>query len=209
MKKASLTLLLCIVICLAFGQKQLPSKWPLNPAEAKLAEKYHECLHRNKYSPPQRLKIYPFNNSAEVRLVSFNSFDGPKYRTEKTDPDTVKHYPFYDHKIDTTQFIETKKLTRNQINKLTDILYNVGYRGTNYIIDQASCYEPRNAILFIDAKGSIYAYIEICFECQRYHLSSRKIKVGDFCEQKYQMIKNFFGSAGIEFGITKTEHGKS
>ena len=41
------------------------------------------------------------------------------------------------------------------------------------------------------------AFIEICFMCSRTEVeSSEKINLGEMCDQKMQMIKNFFKGGG-------------
>ena len=85
----------------------------------------------------------------------------------------------------------------------TDIFYNYGFRGTTYTISEASCYNPRNAILFLDSRGKAIEFIEICFECSRILESSEKVNVGDLCDQKMDMLKELFKNVGIEYGITK------
>jgi hypothetical protein len=52
----------------------------------------------------------------------------------------------------------------------------------------------------MDANGKVTQYIELCFECQRSYLSSRKIKNAIYCEQKYELLKNYFLSQGIKYG---------
>jgi hypothetical protein len=64
----------------------------------------------------------------------------------------------------------------------------------------SGCYEPRNGIVFVDSKENVFAYIEICFECQQHRFSSRRIKPWDNCEQKYNMLRHFFADQGIKFG---------
>ena len=48
--------------------------------------------------------------------------------------------------------------------------------------------------------GKAFEFIELCFECSGLRLSSEKIKTGEFCDQKYEMIKDFFLRHGVEFG---------
>jgi hypothetical protein len=65
------------------------------------------------------------------------------------------------------------------------------------------CYNPRNAILFLDRNGKVFESIEICFECQKTKESSEKILFGQMRDEKMNMLKQFFKSAGIVYGITK------
>lgn len=65
------------------------------------------------------------------------------------------------------------------------------------------CYNPRNAILFIDSQGKAFEFIEICFECERAITGSDKISLGGMCDQKMGMLKLFFKSNKVEYGITE------
>lgn len=85
---------------------------------------------------------------------------------------------------------------------MTDILYNNVYRGFFFTI-QSSCYSAKNAIIFLDKKGKLISFIEISFECESSRKSSKKVIAGDFCNQKYNLLKQFFNRSGIQFGITK------
>jgi len=92
-------------------------------------------------------------------------------------------------------------LSKQDINKLTDLLFNYGYRSKKYgvVEDRMSCYDPHNAILFFNDKRKVIAYIEICFDCLRMQFSSNKIHIGEKCTEKINMLKNFFTSTGIKF----------
>jgi hypothetical protein len=215
MKKATLVLLFCMAMSVAFGQKRDRAYHGPTKAQERQWELNHQCLHRNKYTVAQRLKFYPFNKAAVIKLVSFEDYSAGPYPKHHINGDTTKRVntdsifetkvPFKDNRVNYTAFKEIKAVNKVRLNKLTDILYNVGYAGPKFIEDEVACYNPRNAILFIDAKGQTFAFIEICFECQKFRVSSEKIKMGEFCEQKYDLIKAYFKSAGIELGITRLE----
>jgi hypothetical protein len=99
-----------------------------------------------------------------------------------------------------------KSITFSHVDILTDILYNYGYGGPVYIGSEPLCYNPKNAILFLDRNGKVFEYVEICFECQKTKESSEKILLGQMCDEKMNMLKQFFKKIGIEFGITKVLH---
>ncbi|RKR80860.1 hypothetical protein BDD43_0997 [Mucilaginibacter gracilis] len=184
----------------------------LTEAETKVEQYKAGCVHRNTYSAVQRLKFYPFNKATKVELVSFIGMSARNvlvyvYDVDSAEQEPLKKikywkYPFDDYKADTSQFIESKLLDKVQINKLTDILYNIGERKANkYPYAGYKCYEPRNAIVFINAEGKIFAYIEICFECKQIKIRPEKMKIGDFCDDKISIFKTYFASAGILYGI--------
>jgi len=61
-------------------------------------------------------------------------------------------------------------------------------------------YNPANAILFLDKKDSVFAFIETCFQCWAYRVSKKKINMGDECTDKYELVKNFFLRNEIRVG---------
>ena len=150
---------------------------PPNPNSFKL-----RCVHTNIYIEKQRLAFYPFNKASRVKLISFKD----TINTEISDGKT-KNY-------------EVVTLNRQQMVKLTDILYNYTFRGKKYE-EEANCYVPRNAIIFCDDQNVEFERIELCFECNQYKKSSDKIIMGDFCVGKYELLKNLFRKAGIKYGV--------
>jgi hypothetical protein len=171
------------------------------PTEMQLQQedKNHSCLHRNRYSEEQRLQFYPFNRSAGVKLVSFDN----KPDANGTVVIGSNKLPMKNGAVDYFKLDEVKDLSKLQVDTLTDILYNTGYMGSIFILTSSGCYNPRNAILFVDKTGKTFAFLELCFECSGYRRSSEKVKTGDFCNEKYELLKNLFHKAGIEIGITK------
>lgn len=157
------------------------------------------CIRKNPLSFTDRLKKYPFNLAAQIQFVSFEErvylIDNEILRQDSLPRilDTVLY----------SRLKEVKTLTFTQVDKLTDIFYNHGFRGTTYAINEAACYNPRNAILFLDSKGKIIELIEICFECRKTSQSSDRITLGEMCEQKLDMLSGLFKNVGIEYGITK------
>lgn len=153
------------------------------------------CLNSNRFNAKQRRTFVPFNTASSIKLISHES------DSNIIIPLSVNH--FY---ADSSLVKESKELTAAGIDSLTDILYNVGYTPVKLpfqLIDPGrNCYDPRNAILFLNATGQVTHYIEFCFGCQRYYLSSSKIKNTAYCEQKYEMLKQFFLKQGIQYGTT-------
>ncbi|MRG45295.1 hypothetical protein GFS24_09220 [Chitinophaga sp. SYP-B3965] len=160
----------------------------------------NDCVKRTNHSLATRVKNYPFNLAGQIQFVSFDGL------VEITDKD---EFAFSDmvpltETIDTNVYSpakEIKSLTRLQIDKLTDVLYNYGFRGRVHSQKTRSCYDPRNAILFYDNAGKPLAFIEICFECLQTRESNEKISLGQMCDQKLDMLKDLFRKAGIEYGV--------
>jgi hypothetical protein len=143
------------------------------------------CRYINKYSEQKRLQFYPFNISDTIKLVSF------RYHMDKS--------PINKDSLVTDSLLEIKTLKPYEVNKVTDILYNNFYKQSpNYGVSM-QCYLPRNAILFYK-DGQLKEFIEICFHCSNYELSSNEMNMGDECTQKIEKLMKFFASSGIKFG---------
>jgi hypothetical protein len=179
----------------SFGQIINPAKPPHE------RERYPtECARRAHKSFSTRLKNYPFNLTAKIQLVSFLG------KMDTVDNEIVfknGSLPILNDTICYSKLNEIKTLTFTEVDRLTDILYNYGFLGKVRIMSIDECYNPRNAILFIDKNGTAFEFIEICFECKRTRESSERISLGEMCDQKLDMIKEIFKNAGIEYGVTK------
>jgi len=157
-------------------------------------EKDSECGPNKNYSIKERLKFYPFNKAEKVVLISFD--------------ETGEYFnitPVAQHKTIDSLIKETVTLKSEKIEELTHLLYNIGYQNPKaklHIVSHASCYNPRNAILFMNKYNKVIDYISICFQCNRHELSSRKIKDINYCLDKYSLLANFFKSSGIKIGTT-------
>lgn len=220
-----LTLIFCLLCftCCAQKKKYDIIKPPVEPpsrADYDVLEKRMACIYRNKYSPAQRLRFFPFNQYKKVMLISF---EPPELMAEIIYSDTTKasiNTPIKEEvyhtllqkkqKLDLTRLKEKKILSALEVNKLTDVLYNFGYTSTKsykgLLIAESEgyrCYEPRNAIVFLDENGLVAEYIEICFECYNRKESSEKMKTGQFCNEKYDLIKKYFRATGIRHGTAK------
>jgi hypothetical protein len=150
------------------------------------------CVYNNKYSESHRLGFYPLNVSDTIKLISF--------RYHKNDYPVQRGHLVYD------SILEMKILTKTDINKLTDILYNYVSNRQGNIRSAKTCFEPRNAILFIDRVGHVREYALISFSCDQFETSSSQIEKWDPCHQKAEMILRLFMSAGIKYGTDLSMH---
>lgn len=164
--------------------------------DEKIAEANFKCKRLNRYTASQRLKFYPFNVAKKIALISFN--DTTRFENK---------IPVKRTRIDYTKVREMKLLSKSDLDKLTDLLYNTGFTSTDYWISikdpGGKCYNPRNAILFLDKNGNAFEFIEICFQCYGRVLSSKKVKDGEYCEQKFDLLKSFFLQQNIKIGTAK------
>jgi hypothetical protein len=191
-----------IVFCSTLFGQRIGEPSPPKPSkrhQAKIEERNHNCLHRNKYSLAQRMAFYPFDKATTIQIVSFDV----KQDSNQLDEITGNTIPVKNDTVCYSLLDEVKSLTKRQIDTLTDILFNVGFRGSVYSMSVGQCFIPRNAILFVDSLNKTFEYVEICFECSRYKVSSKETDMGEFCDQKYDLLKNFFISIGIEIGTLK------
>jgi hypothetical protein len=192
MKKIFILILGIFFATFSFAQKlKLKPPSPDTYSKKELAQdrKNHNCTHKTYTSFSKRLKNYPFNKVAQIKLVSFEGFQIPKIGDS----------------ICLEKISEIKTLSLRQIDTLTDVLYNIGFGGLILTIEEIKCYQPRNAILFYDSRDKIFAYIEICFGCQHTVMSDERIDIGDICDQKFELIRKVFSNAGIKYG-TEKEH---
>ena len=148
-----------------------------------------ECVKRNNLSNNERLKYYPFNISHKIVLVSFLHDE--------------RQLQFSNKLLAEFSFKELRILNSKQIDSLTNILYNIGVKGNQFQFTPSTCYFPRNAILFLDVDNRIKNFIEICFECRRTRVSSKKINDGISCEQKFDLLKSYFNYQGIRIGTAE------
>jgi len=164
-----------------------PGGYPKNVL--KIEAENHKCVKLPKKSLSTILQKYPFNKTAQIQLVSFKGHNLP------VENDTVCF----------SKLNETKALTFSQIDSLTNVMYNIGFGGTILIVEELNCYNPRNAILFIDSSGKTFEFIEICFECQQTVSSSEEIDFGEACNEKFNLIKKQFLQAGIKYGTQEND----
>jgi hypothetical protein len=148
-----------------------------------------------------RLKNYPFSLAARVLVVSYVGLE-PVRPGDSAFVD--KGLPRQNDSVCYSKLKEIKALSLPQVDRLTDIFYNYGFPGSSHQISQGMCFMPHNAILFIGKDGKTFAYIDICFLCEKADMSSKKISLGDMCSGKFKLIRTFFEQVGIEYGVTES-----
>ena len=153
---------------------------------AKTTEHYN-CIRKFNLTLKERLQYYPFNVATKIMLVSFT--------------ETEENLFYKKDSIEISKFKETKTLSNEQIDSLTNLLYNIGVKGNVFKFTPAACFFPRNAILFLNSNEKVFEFIEICFECHRTATSSERINDGISCEQKFDLIRSYFRRQGIEYGV--------
>ncbi|NHN26113.1 hypothetical protein FIA58_010535 [Flavobacterium jejuense] len=156
------------------------------------------CTKNSNIRLEERLVNFPYNLTAQIKIVSYkNKEEGG------VGDDFQKYLDLLVTKKDTiieNKFDEMKVLNLEQIEKLTDIIFNYGYESEPTIEVAEACYMPRNAILFYDNDNKIIGFIEICFQCSNYRTNDNKMNLGETCTQKFELLKAFFKECGIQYG---------
>ncbi|TDP57377.1 hypothetical protein [Flavobacterium dankookense] len=160
---------------------------------------------KTKNTPFEKLVTnFPLNETITIQLVSF-TYDNTIYIDENGN----EKHPIIDsiarigEKLNLKNLKEIKTLELPKIIELADLLYNFNYNPKKNMTNLAfSCYDPRNAIVFLDKQNNVIEYIEICFSCLGYHIFN-KSNFGEFCTGKIDLIKNFFFLNGIKYGVIK------
>lgn len=185
----------------------------LTKKEIETERNNHNCARNSDLSLQERLRKYPFNVAVQIQLISFGgegiiNIKGDKFIFSPSDPVLLMPGETEASKVQYLKSNEVKNLSAVQIDTLTDILYNYGFAGPIRAERTLECYSPQHAILFLDNTGKAVAFIEICFQCSQTRKSSGDIFLGERCAQKFDMLKAFFKTAGIEQGFREPAHGK-
>jgi hypothetical protein len=157
------------------------------------------CVREVILSRDERLQIYPFNVAKEIKLVSYDD----KMQPDSTYISLDNRIPKENGRVAFGKMDEVVLLNQQDIEQLTDILYNYKYKERPITFPSSGCFDPRNAIVFVDKHEKAYEYLEICFQCGGYEKSSKQVNEGDFCIGKYDLLKNFFISKGITIGTVR------
>lgn len=192
-------LLLLFIPLISIGQKKVKS------GIVEFKEDYGLFGKKYNLSFSKRLQKYPFNLAHQIKLVSFD-YDVVPIK------DTIYYNPIMPrlhYTICRTSFSEIKSLNYLQVDNLTNILLNYGYIRKPTIIEFTKCYEPRNGILFLNEKGKVFEFIEICFGCKRLTYSYNDKATNDFEKPKFKVLREFFVKNGLEYGITKLFDGQT
>ncbi len=161
------------------------------------------CVLTHKYPLARRLKEYPFSKAAKILAVSFQT--GMDNRSEMAYDTICYGLHVSNGKLDSLSLIEVRELNSDQIDRLTDIMFNLDTRSRDKLLETVySCYNPRNALVFFDKSGRVYNYLEVCFECRQIRSPSDKIYFKADCRDLLAIFKQFFVNSGIRYGtLTK------
>jgi hypothetical protein len=92
-------------------------------------------------------------------------------------------------------FRQTVKVKKEDLDEIFNILYKK--RELSNIITNYDCYNPRNGILFYDKNNQVFAFFEICFECQGKKTTSNIPSMDRLTRDEYNELKVLFNKYGI------------
>ncbi len=176
---------------------------------------YNDCVFINKYTQLQLLSKYPFNRAVKILAVSYQNGGEPNVEIGPNgEMIKLKYKPYQLHvkngRLDPSSLFELKKFSKGQIERLSNLMYNtdkkVHFDASDYADPGSKCFFPRNAILFVDSKGKIFDYIEICFQCTGTSSKSGKLYLSSVgCNQALGIAQKLLIDIGIKFGTTTTD----
>lgn len=160
-----------------------------------------KCVRTKNLSEQQRLNQFPFSKTSQIKIISFK--DNQKGVSGEALIKHITSIKLGKDVFNSELYNETSTLTSEQINKLTDIIFNFTYKKMPYAAEDIKCYIPRNAVLFLDADNRIIAYLELCFSCKHFRSSDKRFSISEYCDTKYDMLKTVFENSGIKYGISE------
>lgn len=176
--------------CMVIKGKRYPPP-PPPPIDGEMEKPVR--LNKTKHKLKTRLSFYPFSGSKEIKIVSFRpTREGSPF------PEEIYKIPLVNGKVNYAEFEQVKTLSSIQLDTLTGIMYNECNRWTMSVSSAMGCYKPRNAILFLNSKGEVFEYLEICFECHQEKSKTGKFTDYDKCNEMYERWKKFFRSLGMK-----------
>ena len=198
--------LYCSLFSIAQKSSKVDSPTPTqNGVQQKLKDE--SCVFRTIYSGVQLMSLFPFNQTASIRLISFD----PLKEEERGvihkffHVDSLRNYYFDSIKIDTDNWKEAVTLDTSRFRNLGNLMFNYApFKASNVGIDTAlQCYRPRNEIIFYNESDQIISVIEICFECQKMQFFPNSFRLNYNCTNKFELFKKFFLQNGIKYGTTQ------
>lgn len=147
--------------------------------------KNYDCVQVSKLTFKQRLSNYPFDKSNKILLLSF--------------PSEILNFPLQKGFIDWKKVKDSITLNNNQIDSLTNIVFNFGCRADKVTKNVSTAVGVNIAVVFIGSTNKPIDYIEVCFECMEIDLflANRKTPIGTPCNQRFDILKAFAKTCGL------------
>lgn len=197
--------MILLLFSLSFGQKRKAPP-PLN-------ETGNSFIKKDFKPKPftQSIKNYPFKKTSKIKLISYNlDFKRELVDTPPPPGDSLAIWKYKNRKkpvrLETILATENlngiqqqKSLSLLEIQQLVNIMHNTCSKYFAGLFSESGCYFPRNAVLFYDENDKIFAYLELCFECDGNKQEPKTLFEEDFyCEDIYRQLEIFFNTAGIK-----------
>jgi len=157
------------------------------------------CGNSNRYTIAEIKGFDVYKNTNSLKLVSFKT----------SDIEGNHRLPMKNGHVNVAECFEVTKLNNTGQEDVfrTLINYDFSQRKIDSVKSTvAFCYNPRNAILFYDENDSIIGYVELCFECFGQRKEPSSLRVGEFCDEKFNALKKIFHKNGIEYGLSESNH---
>lgn len=180
---------LLFVFNFANAQATRKRKLTIEELDAKM-EANVKCLKRDVYPVDKRRLMFPFKDAAKISFISFRD----------TTSEFRSQIPIKNKKLDRSLVLEERILSQIEIDKLSDLIFNYGYRSRSLprLVRNFKCYDPHNGIIFFDDKKTVEDYVEICFDCEKFVPSTNKISLGELCTEKFSLLKKLFLNNNIK-----------
>jgi hypothetical protein len=149
------------------------------------------------------LENYPFNKSTSIKLISYSNLDSTYKQWKSTSCIIIPNKDPYDlFNIDYSKLDEIKTLKVIEIAKLAEISFGEKSGCIGHGDGTKDCGEVKKAfaVLFFNENNEVFEEIELCFECNHF-ASSKGFLLGWMCDEKFELIKNFF--IEMEINLTK------
>lgn len=148
----------------------------------------YNCELNGTLTPEERRNISLFKVAKKIKVISFSQ-------------KVVRSTPLNENRIASKYVKDEITLTEEQIDQLTEILYNYNFSKnmSSKTISHGECYEPRHAIVFLNSQDKAFGYFEFCLKCDNHQTVPAREYLGEQCATKYKLIEKFFESIGVTF----------
>lgn len=213
--KVCFIVMFSLLFSLSFSQKKKVKITDYEVSRIKLNKNFkQESLGR-------RVLKFPFSKTSKIKIISYNleyeGFYTPPPPPPNVKLDSIQMIDYYKNAkrpvvlkdiIDSNSevgIVEMKTLNLKDISELTDIYYNTCSKYTFESQVGNKCFFPRNAILFYDQNDKIFAFTEICFQCEGTQSFPENIfNKNEICEFIYPALEKFFTDKDIQTQSNRT-----
>ncbi len=215
MKKYFSFIIFLLFFSFSFGQNKKSKNIDYESSRVKLVKNFRS------ESLGKRILKFPFSNTSKIKIISYNlEYEGfytpppPPLNVKLDSIEMINYYKNAKKPIILKDILESnseegiidiKTLNLKDISELTDIYYNTCSKYTFESQIGNKCFFPRNAILFYDKDDKVFAFTEICFQCEGTHSFPENIfNENEICEFIYPALEKFFKERNIQTQSNRT-----